>query len=60
MAQEFSQKYGLDYDETFSPVVRFESLRTMIALAQFETAPDGRDNRISTWRAARGSIHASA
>ena len=33
VAQGFSQKYDLDYDETFSPVVRFESLRTMIALA---------------------------
>ena len=33
VAQGFSQKYGVDYDETFSPVVRFESLRTVIALA---------------------------
>jgi len=33
VAQRFSQKYGQDYDETFSPVVRFESLRTVIALA---------------------------
>ena len=33
VAQEFSKKSGLDYDQTFSPVVRFESLRTMIALA---------------------------
>ena len=31
--QGFSQKYGVDYNETFSPVVRFESLRTVIALA---------------------------
>ena len=31
VAQGFSQKYGLDYDETLSPVVRFESLRTVIA-----------------------------
>ena len=33
MAQGFSQKHGLDYDETFSPVVRFESLQTVIALS---------------------------
>ena len=33
VAQGFSQKRGLDYDETFSPVVRFESLRTINALA---------------------------
>ena len=33
VAQGFSQKYGVDYDETFSPVVRFESLQTVIARA---------------------------
>ena len=33
VAQGFAQKYGQDYDETFSPVVRFESVRTVIALA---------------------------
>ena len=33
VAQGFSQKYGLDYDETFCPVVRPESIRTVIALA---------------------------
>ena len=33
VAQGFSQQYGLDYDETFCPVVRFESLRTVIAFA---------------------------
>ena len=25
VAQEFTQKFGLDYDEMFCPVVRFES-----------------------------------
>lgn len=33
VAQGYTQQYGQDYDETFSPVVRFESLRTVIALA---------------------------
>ena len=33
VAQGFSQKFGVDYEETFSKVVRFESVRTVIALA---------------------------
>ena len=33
VAQGFSQKYGCDYEETFSPVARFESLRALIAIA---------------------------
>ena len=32
VAQGFSQQYAQDYDETFSLVVRFESLRKVIAL----------------------------
>ena len=33
VAQGCSQQEGLDYDETFSPVVRSESVRSIIALA---------------------------
>ena len=33
VAQGFTQKSGIDYDETFCPVVRFESIRAIIALA---------------------------
>ena len=33
VAQGFNQKYGMDYDETCSPVVRSESVRTVITLA---------------------------
>ena len=33
VAQGFSQRHGVDYDETFSPVVRFESIRTVVALS---------------------------
>ena len=32
VVQGFSQKHGQEYDETFLPVIKFESLRTVIAL----------------------------
>ena len=33
VAQGYSQRPGIDYEETLSPVVRFESVRSVIALA---------------------------
>ena len=33
MARGFSQKEGIDYEETFSPVARYTSIRTIMELA---------------------------
>jgi hypothetical protein len=33
VARGFSQKEGIDYEETFAPVARYTSIRTIIALA---------------------------
>jgi hypothetical protein len=32
VARGFSQKEGIDYEETFSPVARYTSIKTIIAL----------------------------
>ena len=33
VARGFSQKEGIDYEETFAPVERYTSIRTIMALA---------------------------
>ena len=33
IAKEYHQHYGIDYNEMFSPVVMFKSIRIMLAIA---------------------------
>jgi hypothetical protein len=35
VARGFEQKFGIDYNETFAPVVRWSTLRAMVALSVF-------------------------
>ena len=60
VAQGFSQKYGLDYEEMFSPVVRFESIRSVIALgAQHKLQLHQMDVSTSQRRIRRRSVYAT-
>ena len=44
VARGFTQRFGTEYTETFSPVVRIETLRVLIALAaQFDWELDQMD-----------------
>lgn len=58
VAQGFFQKFGLDYDETFCPVVRF--VRIVISLAVQNSLKLHRNDSLLEWRIEGGSLHAIA
>ena len=63
IAQGCSKRFGLDYDKTFCPVVRFESVRTMVALA-VQNGLKLHQMDVTTaffeWRVGRGGVYEAA
>jgi hypothetical protein len=52
VARGFSQKEGIDSEETFTPVAGYTSIKTIIALAgkdEVEVALDGRKDNFPKW-----------
>ncbi|CAN6485219.1 unnamed protein product [Victoria cruziana] len=39
VAKGYAQEYGLDYDETFVPVARMTSIRTLVSVASIKGWP---------------------
>lgn len=50
VARAFSQQYGIDYDETFSPVAKITAVRVLISLTTSQSWADGRQKFLSLWR----------
>jgi hypothetical protein len=51
VAQGFSQKEGIDYEETFAPIARLEAIRILLAfsVAKGFKLPDGCEKCLFEW-----------
>ena len=60
VAQGFSQCHGIDYEETYSPVmdvITFCYLISLVVFRKTKYAAYGRGNRVSLWGSRYGNIH---
>jgi hypothetical protein len=59
VAKGYAQVAGLDFDETFAPVARLESIHISLAYAThygFKIVSNGRQERISQWTYKGGGL----
>eukprot|EP00794_Sanderia_malayensis_P004478 gene4478-biopygen3645 len=59
VTQGYSQEPGQDYDDTYAPVARFSSIRSLLAIAiQLNLdSSNGRQNSVFEWRLGPRDIH---
>jgi len=54
----FSQKEGIDYEETFAPVARYTSIRAILAIdAVMKWKLHQIEDSLSEWCSGKGSVH---
>jgi hypothetical protein len=60
VAKGFFQTQGVNFDRTYAPMVKFISIKTMLALCcntQFGRSPNRRETCFSKWRICGGCLH---